>query len=346
MILVLILIPATSVDAGNTSLYDEPGTIHYGRSQSESNIKGARSFLSLEEASPTQYAHIQPSPVLIHHKRHRSNQELVSQNPFLNERPASPLSAPLAQLHASPPPKHIINKRSPRVSHSPLTVRGTEVYKKRAEASPKFRYPSKFATQQNVDLKVSSVDGSPVSGRHNLVSDDYERNSVFVDDSGIDAAYPHSDNYLYPQQSDTSDSADKPKLTYLTAKDLVSEESEEEEEDVNITDKPGAESKASAQTDNENTQSQMMQYGYDPSLILPSDNETMAVNFPESGKVEFSKLQKPVTMQQNSREATLHESPVDKNTGQVATQIGARSNQPDIIPDIGHFESDEGIIII
>lgn len=263
----------------------------------------AGSVSSLTVPQPTQYAHLRhmSNPeIRIHHVRQISNQELRSNMFDSLERPVSTVSTPAYRPQSnerSPFTKRLMNQQktckqtySPKTPHSaPTEVRTPMVYRSRAQSSPRFRFPS-----------VSSVDEPHYAVPAVDISEDIApQRRLGVSDNNIhehDSGHPTLDNvesYLYPnpdlQRDDTVCREPESQITYITAKDLVTSESDDEdaltadEDDIQYVD-PESQHSFSPQASSVNTHTVYKPGDKPSSFTLPTDKEVMNINFPPSEK--------------------------------------------------------------
>lgn len=250
-----------SLVTGSHSVYDEPGSVRRkdfdnlvfmpdsASLRSNPNTLGSLSGMhmsgsgiSLNNYPPTQYSHVRQmsNPELrFHHVRQTSNQELQSHTFDSLERPQSTLSAPAYKPNTltrnSPAAKrtyhpaagkHKIGKQtySPKTPHSaPVGEKKQPViYRPRTQSSPRFRYPSTDESHYTMPTIDSNEE---LMRRKYGVSDDDINSHYNVSDHSV-----NGDSYLEFETARHNE--DEPKLNYLSAKDLMTNQSDEEEDAI------------------------------------------------------------------------------------------------------------------
>lgn len=268
----------------------------------------AGSVSSLNVTQPTQYAHLRQMSnpdIRLHHVRQVSNQELRSYMFDSLERPMSSVSAPAYKPQSnqrSPFVKRLLNQQkpykqtySPKTPHSaPTEVRTPMMYRPRAQSSPRFRYPSASCVDEP-HYAVPTVDISEhISPQRRLgVSDNTMYEHDATNDSGDPTVY-NTDSYMYPnsdlQCNDTVCSEPESQITYITAKDLITSESEDEDvvtaaEDVEQYVAPDPESQHAFSPQPSSVKTHTFDKTESVSGITsPTDKEVTNINFPPSEK--------------------------------------------------------------
>ncbi|XP_045164243.2 uncharacterized protein LOC123528539 [Mercenaria mercenaria] len=353
-------------------------------------IRIAGSVSSLNVQQPVQYAHIRQMSnpdIQMHHIRQISNQELRSGWFDSLERPTSTLSAPAYKPHSnqrSPFVKRNMyptgtkqkpykQSYSPKTPHSaPTEFRQPVVYRPRAQSSPRFRYPSSSGEESHYAMPKLDSEEEIVPQRKMGVSDDDIHEHFEDGNVSDDPNLCNVDSYLYPHPCSENEvqnqSEPESKITYLTAKDLVTSESEDEEDISLETDdviqyvNPESQNVFNAQTSSLKTQTPLKQESTS-SLISPTDNEVRNINFPpaekvfhpiESNTTRVREKPKLETQQRGlSGKGTVSQSsgPPNQATGTVQAVAYQKNNSRNSITDVpdvikhGAYEED-GVFII
>jgi hypothetical protein len=381
-------------------VYDEPGSVrrkgqfdniafmvdsaslHSGQHTPSTMMRLNGSISSLNAQQPVQYAHIRQRSnpdISVHHVRQVSNQELRNQWFGSLERPMSTLSAPAykPQSHQKSP----FNKRnlhntgarqkpykqtySPKTPHSAPTgfgqQRTPQVYRPRAQSSPRFRYPSSSGEESHYATpKIDSTE-EIFPQRKMGVSDD-NIHEHFDDNDSVSYG-PNTcnvDSYLYPQSGSDSgvqnQSEPEQKITYITAKDLITSESEDEE----ACSSDSAIQYVLPESQHLSVPIKSNTFPKKPStqsITSPTDNEVKEINFPPSDKT-FRRIQSndPLEGDKSLSQNAQNRTPLQNNQASTEseqnhavvyhknTSRNSITDVPDVIKH-GAYEED-GVFII
>lgn len=295
----LVFMPDTS------SLRSRP---HTPSSTHGLRVGGSISSLNVQQVQYADIRQMSNPEINVHHVRQISHQE--PRNNWFDslERPTSTLSAPAYKPNShqrSPVGKRVMQPSGtnqkpykqayvPKTPHSaPTESRQQIVYRPRAQSSPRFRYPSTISSDEShyTMPKLDSFEDMPLQRKLGVSDDDIHEDFDAVQNVIEDANACNSESYLYPDSSLGNESQlplePESKITYLTAKDLVTNDSENEEDTSPETDEAvqymGVEAPTNAPRQVVSIETQTAdKEEHITSTKSPTDYEVMSINFPPS----------------------------------------------------------------